>query len=393
MESTRPAPATVRFGVFEIDLRSGELRKQGVRVKLQDRPFRTLQILLEHAGEVVTREELRQRLWPLDTFVDFDHGLNTAVKKLRSALGDSADSPHFIETLSKRGYRFISPVEERPNGAPAVAAAAVDSIVVLPFTNLSPDPENEFFADGITEEIINALAQIEQLHVVARSSAFSFKGKHIDPRIIGERLNVRTVLEGSVRRADNRLRITVQKLCPTAYTRLGDLGEPLRTMAQRIDLLAPTGNGTTAVQRLHPRHHPCDIFVDGQITAHQLLQGSYPVLSVIDRLQLVEVQQFGQLACIDAVTLVAFFQQRIAARIAHHHLRDARLQQVVQPGGPGSFFKGHVQTAAQATNKLQNRFGFRFQDRFHHQLAGRIQNRHRDRCLVNIPTQYTYGHS
>jgi len=214
MESARPATATVRFGLFEVDLRSGELRKQGVKVKLQDRPFRTLQILLEHTGEVVTREELRQRLWPADTFVDFEHGLNTAVKKLRAALGDSADSPRFIETLSKRGYRFIGPVEELENRertlARPAAAVTVDSIVVLPFTSMSADPEDEFFADGITEEIINALTQIEQLHVVARTSAFSFKGKYIDVRAVGKQLNVRTVLLGSVRRADHRLRITVQ---------------------------------------------------------------------------------------------------------------------------------------------------------------------------------------
>ena len=204
----------IHFGGFDADLRSAELRKRGIRIKLQIQPFQVLQILIEHAGEVVTREELQKRIWPVDTFVDFDQGLNNAVKKLREALADDAEKPRFIETLSKRGYRFIAHVEELGNGTLAPAglapAIAVDSIAVLPFTSMSPDPENEFFADGITEEIINALAQIEQLHVVARSSAFSFKGKHIDARVVGEQLNVRTVLEGSVRRADNRLRITVQ---------------------------------------------------------------------------------------------------------------------------------------------------------------------------------------
>lgn len=195
----------VRFGAFEADLRSGELRKDGTRIRLQEQPFQILQALLERPGEVVTREELRLKLWPADTYVDFDHGLNNAIKRLREALNDSAENPKFIETLSRRGYRFIG-----PHDILSSSATPQDSIAVLPFTNLSADPENEFFADGITEEIINALAQIECLHVVARSSAFSFKGKPIDPRVVAEQLNVRTVLEGSVRRAGNFLRITVQ---------------------------------------------------------------------------------------------------------------------------------------------------------------------------------------
>lgn len=206
--------AIIRFADFLVDLHSGELRKGGIRIKLQVQPFQILQVLLEHAGEVVTREELQKRIWPADTFVDFDHGLNNAIKKLREALGDDAEKPRFIETLSKRGYRFIAPVEELGNGArvPAGPAAdvSVDSIAVLPFTCMSADLEDEFFADGMTEEIINALAQIEQLHVVARTSAFSFKGKYIDVRAVGKRLNVRTVLLGSVRRAENELRITAQ---------------------------------------------------------------------------------------------------------------------------------------------------------------------------------------
>jgi adenylate cyclase len=190
------------FGAFELDASAGELRKQGVRIRLQEQPLRILQMLLANHGQVVTREELRNALWPTNSFVDFDQGLNRAINKLREALGDSAESPRFIETLAKRGYRFIGDLRAH--------STAADSIVVLPFINMSPDPENEYFADGITEEIINALAQIRDLHVVARSSAFSFKGKHVDPRVVGEQLNVRTVLEGSVRRVDNQLRITVQ---------------------------------------------------------------------------------------------------------------------------------------------------------------------------------------
>jgi len=209
MVASALVPKTIRFDVFELDVRAGELRKNGARIKLQDQPLHILEVLLERRGDVVTRDELQQRLWPSDTFVDFEHGLYNAIKRVREALGDSAEKPRFIETLSKRGYRFIGTVKHPETVAASVPAAA-DSIAVLPFVNLSSDRENEFFADGITEEIINALAQIGQLRVVARSSAFSFKGKHIDPRAVGQQLSVRKILEGSVRRADNRLRITAQ---------------------------------------------------------------------------------------------------------------------------------------------------------------------------------------
>ena len=208
-----PLPSRIlKFGVFEIDLEAGELRKSGMRQKLAAQPFGVLRVLLERPQQLVTREELQRRIWPKGTFVDYELALKKAVSRIREALGDSAENPRFIETLSRRGYRFIAPLNDtvaERRTAPALGAMR-DSIVVLPFINISADTENEFFADGITEEIINALAQINELHVVARSSAFSFKGKHIDPRVVGEQLNVRTVLEGSVRRVDNRLRITVQ---------------------------------------------------------------------------------------------------------------------------------------------------------------------------------------
>jgi len=202
MKNGRGDLRTIRFGVFELDPNAGELRKQGVKVRVQEQPFRILQMLLDSPGRVVTREELQTAIWPSNSYVDFDQGLNRSINKLREALGDSAENPIFIETLAKRGYRFLGDVPVR--------SAVGDSVVVLPFVNMSADPENEYFADGITEEIINALAQIRELHVVARSSAFSFKGKHIDPRVVGEQLNVRTVLEGSLRRAGNQLRITAQ---------------------------------------------------------------------------------------------------------------------------------------------------------------------------------------
>jgi adenylate cyclase len=196
--------ALIRFGSFELDAESRELLKQGVKVRLQEQPFQILQVLLEQPSRVVTREELQRRIWPSDTFVDFDRGLYNAIKKLRESLDDSAESPRFIETLSRRGYRFIAAVTKNSGHA------AQASIAVLPFINMSADAENEFFADGITEEIINVLSQIEQLHVAARTSSFFFKGKHADMRQIGEQLNVRTVLEGSVRKVGDHLRITAQ---------------------------------------------------------------------------------------------------------------------------------------------------------------------------------------
>ncbi len=129
-----PNPHLLRFGIYEADLRSGELRKNGSKLKLQEQPFQVLAMLLEHPGEVVTREGLRQRLWPADTFVDFDHSLNTAINKLRDALGDSAANPRFIETLAKRGYRFIAPVqstktsEEGASNSPATASQQADGL-------------------------------------------------------------------------------------------------------------------------------------------------------------------------------------------------------------------------------------------------------------------------
>src|SRR5450755_4929931 len=112
-----------RFGVFELDLSAGELRKNGVKLRLQGQPFQVLALLLDRAGEVVTREELQQKLWPSDTFVDFDHSLNTAVNKIRESLGDSASSPRFVETLARRGYRFIAPVDNIAAAASTTAHA------------------------------------------------------------------------------------------------------------------------------------------------------------------------------------------------------------------------------------------------------------------------------
>jgi TolB-like protein/Tfp pilus assembly protein PilF len=164
--------------------------------------------LAQHPGETLSKEQILQAVWP--NVVVTEDGLKRSVADLRRAFEDDAREPHVIETISKRGYRLVAQVSV-PAAATARDVSVVrDSIVVLPFINMSADPESEYFADGITEEIINALTQLAELHVVARSSSFTFKGRPVDVRRIGEQLNVRTVLEGSVRRADSRLRITAQ---------------------------------------------------------------------------------------------------------------------------------------------------------------------------------------
>jgi TolB-like protein/DNA-binding winged helix-turn-helix (wHTH) protein/Tfp pilus assembly protein PilF len=262
----------LRFGLYEADLDAAELRKNGLKVKLQDRPFEILKILLERPGEVITREEFRQRLWPADTFVDFDHSLNGSINKLRQALDDEADNPRFVATAGRRGYRFIAPVggsghlvaentmEPLAPGATVGAAkqrspdnphtrrgvsrrilwlagsamillalATVSAgwrylhrrlqtppgrimLAVLPFQNLTGDPEQEYFADGLTDELITRLGQMhpEQLGVIARTSVMGYK--HGDKRVdqIARDLSVQYVLEGSVRRTPDRLRITAQ---------------------------------------------------------------------------------------------------------------------------------------------------------------------------------------
>ncbi len=266
----------IRTGLFEVDLREGELHREGLRVPLQEQPFHVLSVLLEHPGEVVTREELQTRLWPADTYVGFDEGINTAIRKLRLAFGDSADNPRFIETLPRRGYRFIAPVsgpaalpESKPKAAgpetrsadsvsspPAaqssqsflkigIAAAVLLLIAggayllqrraasntvtprrmmlaILPFQNLSNDPSQEYFSDGLTEETITDLGQLspQQLGVIARTSAMAYK--HTDKTVsqIGRELGVDYILEGSVRREGGKARVSAQLIRVSDQTHL-----------------------------------------------------------------------------------------------------------------------------------------------------------------------------
>ena len=251
MKAHGPLDGIIQFGVFQLDRKAGVLHKAGVKVKLQDQPFRVLVLLVERAGQVVSREELRQSIWPTDVFGAFDQGLNNAVKKVRDALGDSADNPRFIETVAKRGYRFIAPVGalHPPSvnlplrlSSPTIRNSALIGLAViivlvasaywawhrlavhtrpspgklilavLPFDNLSRDPDQEFFSDGLTGEMITQLGKVNpvQLAVIARSSAERYKGSKLPASQIGRELHADYLVQGSVRREANRVRIAVE---------------------------------------------------------------------------------------------------------------------------------------------------------------------------------------
>ncbi len=283
--------SVVRFGTYEIALQSGELRKAGVRIRVQQQPLRLLEILLEHPGEVVTREELRTRIWPNESFGDFDQAVNVAVAKLRGALGDSADNPRYIETLPRRGYRFIAdvavvnPPTEKPDlvheiassgteeraplmlggkvapsqrlpwanvwkmlglaivplllvlawtflwrshpsasispSSPAnhLSSGTIRSLAVLPLENLSSDSQ-DYFADGMTDELITHLAQISTLRVISRTSVMPYKGARKPLPQIARELNVDAVVEGTVLRSGEQVRIAAQLIQAPTDTHL-----------------------------------------------------------------------------------------------------------------------------------------------------------------------------
>jgi len=274
-----PLPTQVRFGPFEVDLRANQPRKHGIRIKLQEKPFQFLALLLERPGEVVTREQLRDQLWPSDTFVDFEGSLNTAANRLRHVLGDSAEFPRFIETIPRKGYRFIYPVAPvnstvvsaealhragstgqaesivgRPTrlwrkfAIPALALSLVALLIVvavalrftvqgwktisqepgkimlavLPFENLSGDPQQEYFSDGLTDEMITQLGRLQpaRLGVIARTSAMQYKGRRQNLAHVATELGVDYLLEGSVRRSNGRVRISAQLVQARDQTQL-----------------------------------------------------------------------------------------------------------------------------------------------------------------------------
>ncbi|HMK28746.1 MAG TPA: winged helix-turn-helix domain-containing protein [Terriglobales bacterium] len=262
MADLAQSQSLIRFAGFEVDLSSGELRKNGVRIRLPEQSFQILVMLVLHSGKVVSREDLRKKLWPSDTYVDFDAGLNSAILRLRNALGDSAETPRFVETLPKRGYRFIAQVDTVPRTeqSPTAETAAgpiqkstssrqrnvklavamlvlavvlittiglnvgrvrerllsrrtplrIQSVAVLPLENLTGDPTQEYFADGMTDALITDLAQISALRVISRTSAMQYKAAKKPLKQIARELDVDAIVEGTVVRSGDRVRIDAQ---------------------------------------------------------------------------------------------------------------------------------------------------------------------------------------
>lgn len=214
-ESLSSSQPILRFGTFEVNPRSGELRKGGVRIKLHGQPFEVLAMLLERRGQVVTREELRLRLWPTDTFVNFEHGVNTAINKLREALSDSADNPRFVETLPRRGYRLLAGVEgpDQATAAEAVLPVAVISkraVAVLPFKLLTPDLEYDYLSVALADAVINQLGANGELLVRPTGAVASYAKQAIDPLTVARELNVQVIVEGSIQKFGQRLRLHTQ---------------------------------------------------------------------------------------------------------------------------------------------------------------------------------------
>jgi TolB-like protein/DNA-binding winged helix-turn-helix (wHTH) protein len=325
-------PRVVQFGLFELDLDARELRKSGVRIKLQEQPFVILALLVERPGTIVTREELQKKLWPGDTFVDFDLSLSSAVKKLRQALNDDSENPRFVETLYRRGYRFIFPIastdskgEVTPARVPTSTGSGgvasdfaggvsenltasrrrlkiaslvvvcvlaflfilyvggwrkrsslrsanphIQSLAVLPLANLSHDSEQDYFSDGMTDELITELSKIGTLRVISRTSAMHYRGTSKTLPEIARELNVEAIVEGSVVRSGNQVRITAKlidapserQLWAESYQReLKDVfaleGEVVRDIAQEIRVkISPREETRLAARRpVDPEAH------------------------------------------------------------------------------------------------------------------------------------------
>jgi TolB-like protein/DNA-binding winged helix-turn-helix (wHTH) protein len=322
---------TASFGPYALDSRSGELRKFGVRVKLGEQPLQILLMLLENQGELVTREDLRTKLWADDTFVDFDHGLNSAVQRLRDCLSDTAEEPQWVETVPRRGYRFIGQVQwSNGTGHPRVTgevapsakeapelvvaterrrptilistivaivllagclvwlrahrktpqpnvAVSIRSVAVLPLENLSGDPSQDYFAAGMTDELITILAKNRALRITSGSSVMRYNSSHKPASEIGNELHVDAVIVGSVARSGNRLRVNAQlirasddvHLWSDSYER--DLGDVLalqqelaRTIAEQVRVTAQPPDSAPAGARapLNPEAH--DAYLRGR---------------------------------------------------------------------------------------------------------------------------------
>lgn len=310
----------VRFDLFELDLAGKQLRKNGSRIRLPQQPLQLLSLLVQRPGEIVTREELRQRLWPSDVFVDFDHGLNKSIQKLRYALGDSAGSPRYIETIPRVGYRFIAPLNggirapelnteiPQPEALPAGPTAAtivggqrarwfvlagcvalvavtvwwfsqrrpratepIQTLAVLPLENLSGDPSQEYFADGMTDELITMLARESTLRITSRTSVMQYKNAHRPLAEIARKLHVDGILEGSVSRSRDRVHLNLQliradtdtHLWAESYDRdinnIGLPGDAAQDVAKRLQSAAPR---PPAIRYVNPAAH--DAYLRGR---------------------------------------------------------------------------------------------------------------------------------
>ncbi len=333
MQHATHPPRRLRFGVFEADPRLGELTKQGKRLPLQEQPFQLLAMLLARPGELVTREELRAKIWP-QTIVDFDHGLNKAISKIRDALGDSADNPRFVETVARRGYRFLADVAvvqdvppqtaaadsavradaaalERPEvgtssrrppgarvwrlvgfGLALVLAASVSwilytsrssvpkirSLAVLPLKNLSGDLSQDYFTDGMTEELITELGQISALRVISSTSAMHYKGVDKPVTEIARELSVQAVVEGSVLRSGDRVRITAQLIRVPADEQMwahsyeGDLRDTLALQSQVAQAIAQQIRATLSQRQQAVLRNPKTV---SSVAYEDYLKGRY----------------------------------------------------------------------------------------------------------------------
>ena len=314
-----PRTSAFQFGTFVLDAAVGELYKAGIKIRLQDQSLHLLAAMLERPGEVITREELRKQLWPDDTFVDFEHSLNAAIKRLRDTLDDSAEQPRFIETVHRRGYRWIAPVLSQPGSrsvpgdgsAPAVPIAkppnphrwsrvstlwaalallplflgailawsitrrnarmdssvnSIHSLAVLPLENLSADPSQDYFADGITDELITMLAKNTRLRVISRTSVMQYKKAHRPLRDIARELGVDGIVEGAVARSGRRVRVNAQLIHAAtdshvwaeSYDRdLNDVdllpAELAQTIARQVGLAVSVSNKPE--RRISPEAH------------------------------------------------------------------------------------------------------------------------------------------
>ena len=263
MPSASSTLRVIRFGGFELDTANGELRKSGRTIPLRPQACRVLTVLASRPGELVTRTDLRDALWSADEFVDFEHGLNLCIRQVREALGDDGDAQRYIQTLPRRGYRFVAAVQSPKTDRRAM-------IAVLPFENLSGDPAQEHLSDALTEEMITELGRLdpERLGVIARTSVMKYKNARRGLRAIARDVGVDYVLEGSVRRDERRIRVAVQlvrvsdqtHLWAESYDRemtdLLDLqSEVARVVAAQIDLKLTVTQQRRPSRRLNPDAH------------------------------------------------------------------------------------------------------------------------------------------